>query len=115
MKTIGRGAGYAFIDNRAAGEGKEEFDFLTCPHCQAGINLQNWRRADGQSGWCPNCQAPICGACATKMLTEGCKPFIAKIERALANDYRYSQFRKLAGLDPEPPASFIRPGLGEEK
>lgn len=115
MRTIGRGAGYGFIDNRAAGEGLREFDFLTCPHCQAGINLQNWRRMDGQSGWCPNCSAPICGACANKLLTEGCTPFIRKVEEILRKEYRDVQFRKLAGLDPEPPMSFIRPGLGEEK
>lgn len=112
MKTLGTGAGYALIDNRAAGEGKEEFDVLTCPHCQAVINLQNWRRADGQSGWCACCQAPICGRCATKMLTTGCVPFIRKIEQALQKDYRYNQFRKLAGLDPEPPAAYFRHGSG---
>lgn len=114
MRTLTRGAGYALIDNRAAGEGKQEFDVLTCPHCQTVINLQNWRRHDGQSGWCANCKAPICGHCATRMLFEGCIPFLKKIETILAKEHREVQFRKLAGLDPEPPASVFRPGLGPE-
>jgi hypothetical protein len=46
------------------------------------------------------------------MLTEGCIPFIKKIEEIVAKDYRLTQFRKLAGLDPGPPATFKRSGLG---
>lgn len=90
-----RGAGYYANDDRASGGIKSEADIRTCPHCQAVIKMQEWK---ADATWCMQCAAPVCGPCATRMLTKGCEPFIAKIEQALEADYRRRQFRKLAGL-----------------
>lgn len=111
-RLITHGHGYLLNDNRASGGALREYDVLCCPHCQAVINAQSWKAGDGGAGWCMKCAAPICGPCANRMLTEGCKPFMAQIDKLLADDYRRSQFRKLAGLDPAPPAEFRRIGVG---
>lgn len=88
------GSGYYSNDDRASGGRKAEADVKTCTHCQAVILMQKWKD-DG--GFCGRCHAPICGPCADRMLTKGCEPFIAQIEKALEADYRRGQFRKLAG------------------
>ncbi|MDX2059937.1 MAG: hypothetical protein SFV24_19160 [Gemmatimonadales bacterium] len=62
--------------------------------------MQAWKE-DG--GFCGRCMAPICGPCADRMLTHGCEPFIAQIERAVDVRYKLDQFRKMAGLDTPPP------------
>jgi hypothetical protein len=114
MRTIATGSGFRLSDNRTSGGAKEENDVLTCPHCQAVINLQAWRKADhNQHGYCAKCQAPVChaGPCAQDYAMNGCRPFIQKIERMLSNDHALMQFRKLAGLLPAPPASFKRYGV----
>lgn len=95
-------------DNRASGGKLLECDIRTCPHCQAVIKLSTWKASDGNNGWCMRCNAPICGLCADKMLTEGCKPFMEQIDKLISDEYRKSQFRKLAGLEPELPVSFKR-------
>lgn len=90
------GAGYALNDDRASGGAKSEYDALVCMHCQKLLNAQK-HREDG--GFCSRCMAPICGACADRMLTQGCEPFIKFIEQAADRAYRLRQFRKLAGLE----------------
>lgn len=79
---------------------KIEGDVKTCTHCQTVIIMQAWKE-DG--GWCGRCQAPICGPCADRMLTHGCEPFIAQIEKGLNKAYKLEQMRKVAGLDSPPP------------
>lgn len=39
---------------------------------------------------------------------EGCKPFMEQIDKLISDEYRKTQFRKLAGLEPELPVSFKR-------
>lgn len=96
-----RGAGY-FVNN-VASQRRQEADVRTCTHCQAVILMQSWKD-DG--GFCGRCMAPICGPCADRMLTHGCVPFIAQIERAVGVRYKLDQFRKMAGLD-APPAGYV--------
>ena len=93
------GAGYLFNDNRAAHEGVHEADIMCCPHCQATIELQAWKkeRSDGGGGWCRQCAAPVCGPCTTRMLQFGCEPFMKMVEEALENAYRIQQNRKALG------------------
>jgi hypothetical protein len=93
------GAGYMMNDGRAAHEGMEEADILCCPHCQATVNLQAWRkeRSEGGGGWCRKCAAPVCGPCLTRMLTHGCEPFIKSVDKALELAYRRTQNRKILG------------------
>jgi len=115
MRTILTGAGYRFSDNSESGGAKEENDVLCCPHCQAVIYKsgpnENWRASDGGSGWCGRCNAPICGTCANRALTEvGCTPFVEYVEKLMSDEHRRTQFRKLAGLDPGPDTSFRRFG-----
>lgn len=78
-------------------------DVRTCTHCQTVIIMQDWKE-DG--GYCGRCKAPICGPCADKMLTRGCEPFLAQIERGMREAHKLDQFRRLAGLD-SPPADYI--------
>lgn len=78
---------------------KYEHDIQCCPHCQAVIKLDVWKD-DG--GWCGKCRKPICGPCAERALTEGCVPFIARLEREWKMAGKLAQFRKLAGLDHVP-------------
>lgn len=94
------GAGYLHNDNRAAHQGVEEADIVLCPHCQATIRLQDWRkeREQGGGGWCRQCFAPVCGPCLTRMLTEGCQPFIKMVDKALELAYRRKQNQKILGI-----------------
>lgn len=109
-----RGAGYFCNDNTVSGGGKEEADVRTCPHCQAVILMQTWRRVeDGKmnGGFCGRCNAPVCGNCNKRLATHGCEPFMEKIEKGLAASEKLKLFRKLAGLDqPDPPRALIIPG-----
>lgn len=90
-----RHTGYLLNDNRASGHGKKEVDIYVCEHCQKILEVPMWKD-DG--GWCGRCQKPICGKCADRMLTEGCVPFLKKLEQALEADYRRSQYRKMLGV-----------------
>ena len=92
----GNGAGYLMNDGRATHEGVEEADIVCCPHCQATINLQKWRkeRKEGGGGWCRQCFAPVCGSCLTRMLTHGCEPFIKLVDELLELNYRRQQNSK---------------------
>jgi hypothetical protein len=113
MPSMWAGSGYLLNDNRAAGEGKEEDDIGLCPHCQRVIRKSQWRACDGSLGWCARCAAPCCGngPCAERFQREGCLPFLARIDKMLAEDYAKAQFRRGAGLDPEKPQLLIRPGM----
>lgn len=99
-RTLTSGAGYLYNDSRAAHEGVQEADIGCCPHCQATINLQAWRkeREQGGGGWCRKCEAPVCGPCLQLMLTHGCQPYIKKIEEELERNYRIQQNRKMMGI-----------------
>ena len=109
-----KGAGYFCNDNTASGGQREQADVRTCPHCQAVILMQMWRRIeDGKmsGGFCTQCNAPVCGLCNKRMQTHGCEPFMERIERGLSQAEKLRVFRKLAGLDqPEPPRALIVPG-----
>lgn len=85
-----------------------------CPHCQKIIRLQEWRvLGTNQQGWCMKCMLPCCGngPCAERFLREGCLPFVQRIEMLLSTEHAKAQFRRLAGLEPEPPPMFFRPGM----
>jgi hypothetical protein len=92
-----KNAGYFKNDDRVSGGKLAEADIQTCPHCQAVINMAQWK-VDG--GWCMQCNAPICNwpACHQE-----CTPFIKKIEQFAELSSKIAAFRKLAGLDPPPP------------
>jgi hypothetical protein len=111
---IATGCGFLLNDNRNSGGTKHEADIVLCTHCQRVIELAKWRAADGGNGWCMQCMAPICGPCANNMLKPldeggGCLPFVKKIDMLLSQAHAKTQFRRVAGLEPEP-AMFIGPG-----
>lgn len=98
-------AGYFLNDDTPSGGKKAQADIQTCPHCQAVIKLQEWKRVeDGKmnGGYCMKCSAPVCGECNLAMQTEGCVPFIARLERDLDMTVKLKQYMKLAGLEPPP-------------
>jgi hypothetical protein len=98
------GSGYLVNDNRNSGGGKEECDVGLCPHCQKVIKLQEWRDiSTGMNGWCMKCMLPCCinGACGEDFKKNGCLPFLKRIEKLMDAEYARSQFRKVAGLEPE--------------
>ena len=72
-------------------------DIQTCPHCETVIQLQQ-----GEYGWCRCCKKPVCVPWAHRMLTYGCEPLIKRLEQILGIESKLAQFRKLAGLEPEP-------------
>jgi hypothetical protein len=102
-------------DDRTSGGQKAEADIQTCPHCQAVIKLQEWKRVeDGKmnGGFCMKCNEPMCGPCNHTMQTEGCHPLPrARLDREFDATVKLKQYMKLAGLDEPPPifTGLIRP------
>lgn len=90
-----RGQGYLLNDNRESGGAKFEMDVWCCPHCQAVLQ----KKENYLDHWCPRCFSPICILCAKKMETEGCVPFMKKIEKEVEAHYRRKQFAKAVGLE----------------
>jgi hypothetical protein len=107
-----RGAGY-LINNQAlgVGQGRQEADIRTCPHCEAIIDMQKWKN-DG--AWCSRCDAPVCGggngnpACVAERRLLGCVPFLRKLEKWTRGQTSLAMFRRLAGLDSSPPPNTPR-------
>ena len=98
-----KGAGYYYNWEQ---RGKSEADVQTCPHCQAVILMQEWRKiAHGKmaGGYCMRCNKPVCDQCNKKMISEGCIPFIAKLEKEFDMTVKLSQFLKDAGMEPAAP------------
>jgi hypothetical protein len=100
MKRQADGAGYLFNDDRNSGGKLDEADMVTCPHCEALLRLQDWRkeREQGGGGWCRKCFAPVCGPCLDRMLVFGCEPYLKKIDQAVEENYRRQQNRKTLGI-----------------
>ena len=100
-----RGAGYS-INNRDIAAARQEDDVQCCTHCQAVIRMRQWKKVENggmAGGFCMRCNAPVCGPCNTKMVTEGCMPFIEKLERSLDMTVKLRAYIKAAGLE-EPAA-----------
>jgi hypothetical protein len=98
-------AGYQWNDDSPSGGKKAENDVQTCPHCQAVILMQTWRKVeDGKmnGGFCMRCSAPVCGPCNARMAAEGCVPYIARLEKVFDMTVKLAQFRRDAGLEPVP-------------
>jgi hypothetical protein len=87
-------------------KGKDEHDVQTCPHCEAVILMQQWRKVEEgkmNGGFCMKCSKPVCGRCNKKMQTHGCTPFLAELERVTDARVKLAQFMKDAGLEPVAP------------
>ena len=48
---------YLVIDNRNNGGGIEEFDLVSCRHCQRQLKISRNQR---EGNWCMKCHGPIC-------------------------------------------------------
>lgn len=101
-------SGYLLNDDRNSGGKKTEADVQTCWHCQKVINMQLWK---GDGAFCRGCMKPICAACGDRMLVFGCEPFLKKLEAFTDSVVKYSQYLKIAGLEPVAPPSSIITGL----
>lgn len=76
-------------------KGRElERDLVSCPHCEAPIELVGGRPA-GDFGWCDGCGKYVC---PTEACLE-CVPFTKKLEQRLDRDYHRQQFARTAGLE----------------
>ena len=89
------GAGYMFADDRCSGGGLKESDMLGCNHCQKLMEAHKWKE-DG--GWCGCCGQPVCGPCSDKILTEGCVPFIKKVDKQIEENYKKKQLARMLGV-----------------
>ncbi|MCS6946262.1 MAG: DUF530 domain-containing protein [Steroidobacteraceae bacterium] len=87
-----KGAGYLINDNRPGGGTLEEYDFHLCSHCQRLIPLHKIEH------WCAKCDKAVCDSCASRLVTEGCLPFVKQVEDAMERNYRRSQLVKLLGI-----------------
>ena len=101
-----KGAGYYMNDDRGAGGAVAEADIRTCPHCQAIIKMQEWRKAQTQ-GFCTKCMQPTC---SNPACMEFCTPFIEIIERMASQNMRFVMISRTMGLDPVSPPSLIVQG-----
>lgn len=93
-------AGYLGAETGGHRSKKVEADIKTCTHCQAAINMQAWKE-DG--AWCGKCQAPICGHCGDLMVTQGCLPYVKRLEMILESDEQRAQLRRLLGIEGNSP------------
>lgn len=101
--AFSRNAGYHW---NGQGATKEQHDVQTCPHCEAVILMQQWRKVENgkmTGGFCMRCSKPICGHCNAKLATEGCIPFIQKLEKHFDMTVKLQQFLKEAGMEPATP------------
>lgn len=64
-------------------EGQNEFDTLTCGHCNRMIHVQARRRPEDIGGLCKQCMRPICPKCTDQ---GSCVPFEKKLEKWEARD-----------------------------
>lgn len=87
-------AGYHRYDGRTHGEGVQENDVQTCPHCQAVIKMQEWKKASVQN-FCTRCMKPTCDA---KSCVEDCIPYLKILERQYDAVVKYQQYLKRLGL-----------------
>lgn len=62
---------YGYGVRTEPGKPVHEEDTFTCVHCNAVQTLAPYQAASESGGWCPNCAAPVCSACAGK----ACRPF----------------------------------------
>ena len=75
-----------------AGQPSEEFDTMTCGHCQFISVIKPGQRPEDCGGLCKQCMQLICSKCVDKMT---CDPFLRKLERIEAHD----RFIREAGLE----------------
>jgi hypothetical protein len=84
-----RNAGYYVSDNTASGGVRIEDDIQTCKHCQRVLYKTAWLR---NGGFCKGCNSPVCTFCATRMMKEGCTPYIAKVEQVVEDMLQSQRF-----------------------
>lgn len=94
MKSRFAQSGYLINDNRASGGLREEDDILACNHCSALLRASEWKRA---GGYCTGCDKPLCTRCLSEVGRTGCVPEVARLERAIADDYRRRQNARVCG------------------
>lgn len=95
MTSIFDGEGYVLNDNRASGGDLVEDGLLGCNHCQGSINKSKWRI---QGAFCNVCFSPICSYCDTRKSQFGCEVFERKFARAIEDNYRREQNRRVLGI-----------------
>lgn len=65
------------------GHGRNEFDTMTCGHCNRVVHVQARQRPEDIGGLCKQCMRPICPEC----VNDGrCVPFEKKLEEAEERD-----------------------------
>lgn len=87
--------GYAVVDNRASGGALHEDDLLGCRHCQALIDKSKWKIS---GAFCHCCDGPICAGCDARRPDFGCEVFERKFARAVEDNYRREQNRRVLGI-----------------
>ena len=58
IKRVRGGRGYLLVDNRASGGQLQEFQTLTCAHCNCVVVLNGLRQRE--RGYCRKCNAYVC-------------------------------------------------------
>lgn len=94
-----KGAGY-LLNNKDDPRTRQEADMQICNHCQASINMQEWKK---RGAWCNGCMKPLCLGCGKLTLTEGCKTFKQKFDE-------YLEMQQKASKESPVPSSLIITG-----
>ena len=69
--------GHLLIDDTASGGVKQEYDTVSCKHCQAVIKVM---RKQKSGYWCQHCSGPVC---KNPECIKQCTPFFKKVEEKL--------------------------------
>lgn len=75
LTRVQGGRGYLFLDQRATGEGVQEFNTLTCSHCNRVVVL-NPQRVRAR-GYCQKCHAYVCDSIGCNA---ECNPILQMVE-----------------------------------
>ena len=87
--------GYLLKDERVSGGTVQEWDTVSCRHCQAVIKKEGRFGWNKKGGFCLQCGGPTCLPCAKRQQTVGCEPWQKKIDDYLTRQEWHRSLRRV--------------------